>query len=321
MSSTQRRVAIQMDAPATFKPYTDTTIVLGLEAQRRGYKLYHYHPSDLSWREGNVVAPLQEITFHASQEHWFDVGSTHVMPLSEMDVVLMRQDPPYDMSYLSATYLLEMLPKTTLVVNDPAAVRDCPEKIFPLMFAQFMPPTLVTSHPQMVRDFLKEYSDIVLKPLYGYGGMGVFRLKSDGDNVEAILETVMSAKPPLPFMAQRFLPEVRDGDKRIILMDGKVEGVLGRIPAQGEIRANFRAGGSAATGELTPKQLEICDAVGHELVKRNLIFAGLDVIGDYLTEINLTSPTALPAIKRLTGVHPEIAFWDAIEWRIDSNSK
>ena len=313
--TSSRRVAIQMDAPASFKPFTDTTILLGLEAQRRGYQVFHYHPTQLSWKHGEVIAPLQEITFHPSQDHWFDVGATSTQPLSQMDVVLMRQDPPFDMGYLSATYLLEMLPKTTLVVNDAASVRNCPEKIFPLLFAEFMPPTLVTSNPQMVREFLAEQGDIVLKPLYGYAGLGVFRLKIGGDNLGAILETVMH-RPDVPFMAQRFLPEVSDGDKRIVLMDGKVEGVLGRIPAEGEIRANFRAGGSAAMGELSPRQHEICEAVGPELVKRNLIFAGLDVIGDYLTEINLTSPTGLPAIKRLYGNAPDSAFWDAVEKRL-----
>ena len=313
--TSSRRVAIQMDAPASFKPFTDTTILLGLEAQRRGYQVFHYHPTQLSWKHGEVIAPLQEITFHPSQDHWFDVGATSTQPLSQMDVVLMRQDPPFDMGYLSATYLLEMLPKTTLVVNDAASVRNCPEKIFPLLFAEFMPPTLVTSNPQMVREFLAEQGDIVLKPLYGYAGLGVFRLKIGGDNLGAILETVMH-RPDVPFMAQCFQPEVSDGDKRIVLMDGKVEGVLGRIPAEGEIRANFRAGGSAAMGELSPRQREICEAVGPELVKRNLIFAGLDVIGDYLTEINLTSPTGLPAIKRLYGNAPDISFWNAVEKRL-----
>lgn len=315
MTYIPRTVAIQMDAPHTFKPFTDTTIVLGLEAMRRGYEVYHYHPTQLNWKNGQVTAPLQAIQFHDSQEHWFDVGETQLRPLSDMQVVLMRQDPPYDMGYLSATYLLEMLPKTTLVVNDPASVRDCPEKIFPLLFAEFMPPTLVTSSAAMVREFLKEYGDIVLKPLYGYAGLGVFHLKTGGDNIGAILETVMH-NTSVPFMAQRFLPEVRDGDKRIILMDGKIEGVLGRIPAEGEIRANFRAGGSAAMGELSPRQHAICEVIGPELVKRNLLFAGLDVIGDYLTEINLTSPTTLPAIKRAYGIAPEIAFWDAIEKRL-----
>jgi glutathione synthase len=310
-----RRVAIQMDAPHSFKPFTDTTILLGLEAQRRGYQVFHYHPTQLSWNKAEIYAPLQEITFHDSQEHWYDTGATHTLPLSSMNVVLMRQDPPFDMGYLSATYLLEMLPDTTLVVNDPASVRNCPEKIFPLLFAEFMPPTIVTSSPQTVREFLHEYQDIVLKPLYGYAGLGVFHLKKGGDNIQAILETVMHS-PHVPFMAQVFLPEVSDGDKRIILMDGKVEGVLGRIPADGEIRANFRAGGSAAMGQLSARQQAICEAVGPELIARNLIFAGLDVIGDYLTEINLTSPTALPAIKRLYYSTPDRAFWDAVERRL-----
>jgi glutathione synthase len=312
---TNKRVAIQMDAPQGLKPFTDTTILLGLEAQRRGYTLVHYHPSSLSVRSGKVYAKTQPIIMREGLENWYDLGEWQHTDLGEMDVILMRQDPPFDMGYITATHFLEMLMPKVFVTNHPAHVRDCPEKIFPLMFHEFMPETLITSSRDDVLAFLAEFKDIVIKPLFGYAGLGVFRLKQGGDNIQAILETLLT-NPKEPYMVQRFLPEVKDGDRRILLIDGKVEGVLGRIPAQGEIRANFRAGGSAASALLTPRQREICDAIAPELVKRDLILVGLDVIGDYLTEINLTSPTGMPAIKRLYNSTPESLVWDAIERRL-----
>lgn len=309
------RVAIQMDEPHTLKPYTDTTILLGLEAQRRGYSLVHYHPRDLYLHQGKVHAKVQPITFKEGLEDWFEVGSWQTQNLHEVDVVLMRQDPPFDMSYITATHLLDLLEPDVFVTNNPRYVRDCPEKIFPLMFAQFMPETTITSSRDVIMDFLKDHHDIVIKPLYGYAGLGVFRLRQGGDNIGAILETLLH-NPRELYMVQRFLPEVKEGDRRLLLVDGELEGVLGRIPAEGEIRANFRAGGSAAHALLTPRQQEICEALRPELIKRDLILAGVDVIGDYLTEINLTSPTGLPAIKRLYGNKPDARVWDAIERRI-----
>ncbi len=311
------RVAIQMDAPQSLKPFTDTTILLGLEAQRRGYSLVHYHPSSLSVRGGNVYAKTQSISMKEGLENWFEAGEWQHTNLGEMNVILMRQDPPFDMGYITATHFLEMLMPKVFVTNHPAHVRNCPEKIFPLMFHEFMPETLITRSQKDVMAFLTEFNDIVIKPLYGFAGLGVFRLKTGGDNIQAILETLLT-NPNEPYMVQRFLPEVKDGDRRILLIDGKVEGVLGRIPAEGEIRANFRAGGSAASALLTTRQREICEAIAPELIKRDLILVGLDVIGDYLTEINLTSPTSMPALKRLYNSAPESLVWDAIERRINS---
>lgn len=313
--SSSRMVAIQMDPPHSLKPFTDTTILLGLEAQRRGYTLLHYHPSSLTLAHDGLYAHAQPITFSPDQQNWFRVQETQRLRLNDMQVILMRQDPPFDMSYITATHLLDTLAPQVFVTNNPTQVRELPEKIFPLMFREFMPETIITRHPQEIKDFLKEHQDIVMKPLYGFAGHGVFRLRQGGDNFQAILETLLGGTAE-PFMLQRFLPEVKEGDRRLLLIDGELEGVLGRIPAEGEIRANFRAGGSAASALLTPRQKEICEAIGAACKTRDLLLVGVDVIGDYLTEINLTSPTGLPAIKRLYGTVPEAKLWDAIEARL-----
>jgi glutathione synthase len=305
-------VAIQMDPPARLNPAGDSTIVLALEAIRRGYQLYWYPANSLSLRNERLWSgAVRRISFHEQAESFFTQGEPETLVLNEVDAVLMRQDPPFDMSYLSATYLLERLQGATLVANDPFHVRNAPEKIFPLAFAEFMPPTLITRSETDIRDFLREYGDIVVKPVYGYGGHAVFRLQEGGDNVAAILESLLAG--PEPLVAQQFRPEVSDKDCRVVMINGKYEGAVGRLPATGEVRANFRVGGSAAKVELTAKQREMCEAIGPELKARGIYFAGLDFIGDWLTEINITSPTGLRPIKQLYSTHPEHAFWDAIE--------
>ena len=306
------RVALQMDPPESFNPRGDSTIVLALEAQRRGHQLWWYRAGSLCWREGRLWSPsARPIRFFDDVTHWFEQDAPAPLTLNEMDVVLMRQDPPFDMAYLTATYLLERIHPQTLVVNDPYHVRNAPEKLIPLLFADCMPPTLITQDADAIRDFLIEQGDIVVKPLYGYGGHAVFRLSGQTGNTEAILETLLSR--PEPLVAQRFLPEVTEGDRRVILIDGQVAGLLGRLPAEGEIRANLRVGGTAARAQLTPRQKAICERIGPELKSRGLLLAGVDFIGDWLTEINLTSPTGLRAIKQLDGTTPEVDFWDAVE--------
>lgn len=309
------RVAIQMDPIDSINPRGDSTLVLGLEAQARGHTLFYYTPDTLSWRDGVLSALLYPVTLHADPAHYYDLGDGARVDLSTMDVVLLRQDPPFDMHYITTTYLLEQIHPKTLVVNDPASVRNCAEKIFPFQFRQFMPPTLVTSDIAEIERFRLEHGDIIIKPLYGYGGRSVLRIKPDDNNFEAMLEMQFATSRD-PVMLQKFLPEVKQGDRRIILVDGEIGGVVGRIPADQEIRANFRVGGTAAKAELTPRQKEICEALKPVLKDKGLIFAGIDVIGDWLTEINLTSPTTLTYVTKLYGIKLEVDIWDAIERKL-----
>lgn len=303
-----------MDPPEALNAAGDSTIVLMEEAQARGYRLHYYHPSRLFWAEGRLLTPAQPLALRPGGEDWFTLGDTVLLNLAEQDVVLMRQDPPYDMAYLSATYLLSRIHPKTLVVNDPASVRNLPEKLFPLDFAEAMPPTLIASEQAPIEDFLRRYGDIVLKPLYGHGGHAVFRLRQDSENLQALLEFFFR-RGERPVIAQKFLPEVAESDLRVILIDGKVEGVIGRIPAAGEMRANMRVGGTPVRAELSPRQRKLVEKIGAALREKGLLFAGLDLIGDWLTEINITSPTGLRAVKRLYGSSPEAAFWDAVETR------
>ena len=312
---TSLRVAIQMDPIAGINPKGDSTLVIGMEAQRRGHELYYYTPDNLTYRDGAITARGHRIKLLPDLKHYHELGEEMVLDLSEMGVVLLRQDPPFHMSYLTTTYILEMLPRTTLVVNDPASVRNHPEKLFPMLMRQYMPETLVSADVNEIERFYRDHKDIVIKPLYGYGGRAVLRLKEDDDNFQALLEMQFSASKE-PVMVQRFLPEVKTGDRRIVFIDGNVAGVFGRIPPAGEIRANMRVGGSPAKAELTSKQEEICEALGPMLRDKGLLFAGVDVIGDYLTEVNITSPTGLKTIHALYDTKPEAALWDAIEGRV-----
>lgn len=308
-----RRVAIQMDAIGSLNAKGDSSLLLGREAQRRGFELYYYTPDKLTYRGGAITAEGHRITLHDNIEHYYDITDTLTLDLKSMDVVLLRQDPPFNMAYITTTHILEMLAPDTLVVNAPASVRNHPEKLFPLLFKQYMPETLVTADINEIEKFYAAHKDVVIKPLFGYGGREIIRFNS-GD-VRALLESQLEGSKE-PLMVQPFLPEVRTGDRRIILIDGKVGGVMGRIPAEHEFRANFRVGGSPAKAELTPKQREICEVLGPELKKRGLIFAGLDVIGDHLTEINLTSPTGMVQMNKLYDIKLESLFWDAVEARL-----
>ncbi len=308
------KVAIQMDHVSSIDIDGDSTFVLGLEAERRGYPVWHYTPPELIFRDGKVMARAQPMKLRREKGNHFTLGSAEVIDLSTLDVVLLRQDPPFDMSYITTTHLLEHIHPKTLVVNDPASVRNAPEKLFVAHFDNVMPPTLITADPRALREFRAEHKDIILKPLFGNGGSGVFRLRSDDENFASLLE-MFSQRSREPLIAQRYLPEVRQGDKRIILIDGKAAGVINRVPAEGEARSNMHVGGTAVKDTLTKRDREICEIIGPELARLGLIFVGIDVIGSYLTEINVTSPTGLQQINRFDGVSLEAQIWDRIEVR------
>ena len=307
-------VAIQMDHVSTIDIDGDSTFVLGLEAERRGYEVWHYTPPELIFRDRKVMARAQPMKLRREKGNHFTLGAVQMIDLATLDVVLLRQDPPFDMSYITTTHLLEHIHPKTLVVNDPASVRNAPEKLFVTHFDNVMPPTLITADARALREFRDEHKDIILKPLYGNGGAGVFRVRPDDENFASLLE-MFSQRSREPLIAQRYLPEVRQGDKRIILIDGKPVGVINRVPAVGEARSNMHVGGKAVKAELTKRDREICDAIGPELARLGMIFVGIDVIGDYLTEINVTSPTGLQQINRFDGVSLEAQIWDRIELR------
>jgi glutathione synthase len=305
-------VAIQMDPIEKIDINGDSTFALALEAQNRGHSLFYYGPRELSWRDGIVSAVIRPLSVRNVKGDHFALGAPSAQDLSGMDVVLMRQDPPFDMAYISATHLLERIHPKTLVVNDPAEVRNAPEKLFVTSFAEFVPPTLISSDAREIRAFRAEHKDIILKPLYGNGGAGVFRVREGDENLGSLLEmfTVFYREPVI---AQRYLPEVRKGDKRIILVDGEFAGAINRVPAAGEARSNMHVGGRPEATELTAREKAICAAIGPELKKRGFIFTGIDVIGDYMTEINVTSPTGIQEVRRFGGADIAALIWDAIE--------
>ena len=308
-------VAIQMDHVSSIDISGDSTFVLALEAQRRGHKLLHYLPGDLAYHHGRVTAWAETMEVRREAGNHFTLGETSRVDLADVDVVLMRQDPPFDMAYITATHLLEMVHPKTLVVNNPAEVRNAPEKLFVTRFAQFMPPTLIATNRRDILAFREEHKDIIVKPLYGNGGAGVFHITPGDENLNSLLEmfTEMFREPVI---VQAYLKDVRQGDKRIILIDGAVAGAVNRVPAAGESRSNMHVGGKPVKSELTAREREICAALGPELKARGLIFVGIDVIGGYLTEINVTSPTGLQEINRFDGVSLESDIWDAIEARL-----
>ena len=308
------KVAIQMDHVSTIDIAGDSTFVLGMEAQKRGYEVFHYTPPDLMFRDRKVLARVQPMTLKNEKGNHFSLGTSELVDLPTFDVVLLRQDPPFDMSYITTTHLLEHVHPKTLVVNDPASVRNAPEKLYVTHFDNVMPPTLISADPRALREFRDEHKDIILKPLFGNGGAGVFRVQPGDENFASLLE-MFSQRSREPLIAQRYLPEVRKGDKRIILIDGKAVGAIDRVPAQGEARSNMHVGGQAVKAGLTKRDQEICDIIGPELARLGMIFVGIDVIGNWLTEINVTSPTGLQQINRFDGVCLEAQIWDRIEAR------
>jgi glutathione synthase len=310
-------VAVQMDPLESINIAGDSTFALMLSAQRRGHKLYHYLVDALSYHQGRVWTMAHPVTVRPEPDDHFSAGEPVILDLGrDTDVVLMRQDPPFDLSYITATHLLERVQGETLVVNDPAAVRDAPEKVWVLDFARFMPPTLVTRSLGLARKFLDEHQEIVVKPLHGNGGKAIFKIGRDGANLSSLIELFNTAYRE-PHMLQAFLPEIAEGDKRIVLVDGQVAGAVNRIPGEGEIRSNLAVGGKAAKTELTAREQEICAALAPELKARGLIFVGIDVIGGkWLTEINVTSPTGIVAIDRFNGTDTAGRIWDTIEARV-----
>ena len=310
-------VAVQMDPLESIAIAGDSTFALMLSAQARGHRLFHYLAEDHNYRDGRVWAQARPVTVQRVAGDHFRADAPVSLDLgAEADVVLMRQDPPFDLGYITATHLLERIAGQTLVVNDPVSVRNAPEKVFVLDYARFMPPTLVTRSLDEARAFLAEHGEIVVKPLHGNGGKAIFRVGSDGANLSALIE-VFNQTWREPHMVQAFLPAVAEGDKRIVLVDGEVAGAINRLPGAGEIRSNLAVGGSAVKTELTAREREICAALGPELKRRGLLFVGIDVIGgEWLTEINVTSPTGIVAIERFDGTDVAGLIWDAIERKV-----
>ena len=311
------RIAVQMDPLESINISGDSTFAIMLSAQERGYKLYHYLAEDLTWQDGRLYAGAHEVTVQPVAGDHFRKGDFAILDLGkDVDVVLMRQDPPFDLGYITATHLLERIQGETLVINDPAAVRNSPEKVWVLDFARFMPPTMVTRSIGAARHFLAEHGDIVVKPLHGFAGGSVFRVGSDGRNLASLME-LFNRTYREPHVIQKFLPEIAEGDKRIVLVNGEVAGAVNRLPGEGEIRSNLAVGGKGQKTELTPQELEICSVLGPELRRRGLLFVGIDVIGGkWLTEINVTSPTGIVAIDRFNGTDTPARIWDAIEGKL-----
>ena len=311
------RVAVQMDPMEGISIAGDSTFAIMLGAQARGHQLFHYLPQDLSYEGGRLYAGAHPVTVQRTEGAHFSFGEWTILDLGrDVDVVLMRQDPPFDLSYITATHLLERIQGETLVVNDPASVRNAPEKVWVLDFARFMPPTLITRSVGAARRFLEEHGEIVVKPLHGNGGKAIFKIGRDGANLSSLIEVFNTAYRE-PHMVQAFLPAVAQGDKRIVLVDGEVAGAVNRLPGEGEIRSNLAVGGTAAKSELTDKEREICAAIAPELKQRGLLFVGIDVIGgEWLTEINVTSPTGIVAIDRFNGTDTPAMIWDAIEGKL-----
>ena len=310
-------VAVQMDPLESISIEGDSTFAIMLGAQARGHRLFHYDVEALSWADGRLWTMARPVTVQRVAGDHFSVGEPEIIDLGrDADVVLMRQDPPFDLGYITATHLLERIQSETLVVNDPANVRNAPEKVWVLDYARFMPPTAVTRSLGVARKFLAEHEEIVVKPLHGNGGKAVFKVGSDGQNLASLIEVFNTAYRE-PHMIQAFLPGVAEGDKRIVFVDGEVVGAVNRIPGEGEIRSNLAVGGKAAKTELTAREEEICAALAPELKRRGLLFVGIDVIGgEWLTEINVTSPTGIVAIDRFNGTDTPARIWEAIERKL-----
>lgn len=308
------KVAVQMDPIERINIAGDSSFALLLAAQERGYEVHYYTPERLTLAGGKVFADAQRLEVRDIVGDHFTLGERQRTHLGDLDAVLLRQDPPFDSGYLTTTHLLEMIHPHTLVANDPASVRNAPEKLFVMQFPQLMPPTLISRSREEIDAFRKEHGDVVMKPLYGNGGAAVFKVAPKDPNFGSLFD-LFSTTFREPWVIQRFLPRVTEGDKRIILVDGVAKGAVNRVPAENDIRSNMVRGGAARETDLTPREREICHTIGPELKKRGLIFVGIDVIDGNLTEINVTSPTGLRAIKRLGG--PDIAhdIWDAIEAR------
>jgi glutathione synthase len=309
-------VAIQRDPIEKINIKGDSTFAMMLEAQARGHTLFYYQTKTLALAGGVLSATGHEVKVRDDAANYFSIGEEERASLRDYDVVLMRQDPPFDMGYITATHMLDHIHPRTLVVNDPTEVRNAPEKLFVLNYKEFMPATLITRDASELAAFRMEHEDIIIKPLYTNGGAGVFRIKGSDQNFSSLLEMFGQIYHNEPYIAQKYLPDVRKGDKRIILVDGKFAGAINRVPAAHETRSNMHVGGRPEPTTLTKREREICEAMGPDLKKRGLIFVGIDVIGDYVTEINVTSPTGIREVKRFGGADIAALIWDAIEERM-----
>jgi glutathione synthase len=294
----------------------DSSFALALEAQARGYKLLHYLPKSLTLKDQKVTAMGSSLHVRRAKGNHFTLGQQSVIDLEKgVDVILMRQDPPFDMSYITATHILEHVHPETLVVNDPINVRNAPEKLFITHFEGVMPPTLITNDTSEISAFRREHKDIIVKPLYGNGGAGVFHIKPDDENLSSLLE-LYEAFYKEPLIVQQYIPNVREGDKRVILVDGKAVGAINRVPALGEARSNMHVGGTPLKCQLTARDEELCEIIGPALRKQGLLFVGIDVIGNYLTEINVTSPTGIQELSRFDDINVAGIIWDVIESKL-----
>lgn len=309
------RVAFQMDPIGPIDIDADSSFRLAEEAQARGAKLFYYTPDKIAFDEGRITARGWPLTLRREIGNHFTLGDEQTVDLADMDVVWLRQDPPFDMSYITTTHLLDMLADQTLVVNEPFWVRNYPEKLLVLTFPDLTPPTMIARDLDSLRAFRERHGDIILKPLYGNGGAGVFRLTPDDRNIVSLHELFSSLNRE-PLIAQKFIPDVSNGDKRIILVDGEPVGAINRIPPAGETRSNLHVGGRAEKIGLTDRDIEICQAIGPLLREKGQVFVGIDVIGDYLTEINVTSPTGIQELERFDGINVAGQIWDAIDRRL-----
>jgi len=305
-------VALQMDPLSHIKVETDTTFALALEAQKRGYRLFVYTPDALSYQCGQIIAKGQWITFNENSLDFYSVEKEACLDLAEACFVLMRQNPPFGMAYITATHFLELLPPTTYVCNDPKGVRNAPEKLLTTYFLDLMPPTLMSWDPSLIDIFIRTHGSVILKPLFEFGGNGVFLLQKDDPNLNSILETYRRFYDEQPIW-QKFLPEIAQGDRRIILINGTPAGIFKRIPLKGQMRSNMRVGGQPEKCDFSSRDLEICARIGPTLKERGLYLVGIDIIGDYLIEINVTSPTGLPAINQLYNLNLAKVFWEGLE--------
>lgn len=306
------KVAFQMDPIGPININADSTFRLAEEAQARGHELYYYEPDQMYYREGQVFARMAPLTVRREKGNHFSLGAFVATPLTEVDVVWLRQDPPFDMHYITTTHLLDRVRDKTLVVNDPFWVRNCPEKLMVLDFPQLTPATAIARDLETLKAFKADHGDIIVKPLYGNGGAGVFKLTRDDRNLASLFETFTGFSRE-PLIAQQFLPAVSKGDKRVILVDGEPVGAINRVPAEGETRSNMHVGGKPEKVELTERDREICATIGPVLKEKGLIFVGIDVIGDYLTEINVTSPTGIQELERFDGINVAEKIWQVIE--------
>ncbi len=305
----QKQIAIQMDNIETIDFEFDTSFLIGYEAQQRNYKIFYYNPNDLIIQNGDVQASGQYVKLKLDENSYFDYISKRItVDLKNFNFIFLRQDPPFNMNYITSTYILDLLPDSTKVINNPTSVRNATEKLFTFNFKKFMPPTIVTNNINEIENFLDKIGEIITKPLYGNGGVGIHRFNKQNFNPDDLKQYL-----DLPIMAQKYIKEINQGDRRLILIDGEYCGSVARIPKDGDIKANFHAGGKAKKTDLVFRDREIIESVGPQLAKKNLFFVGIDIIGDYLTEINVTSPTGIKQINTLNNVNLEKLFWDKLE--------